>query len=158
MDGYRILRMSINYFVKVNELGDIQGYYNDDVYDVIPEGCFEITETQWQEAIESDANKFVDGVFSKYTPPLTAEGIREAFKFNRELQVEALTVEYEGMTFDANEEAQNRMLRPIACLQNDTDTWLWVLTDNTVVYLTRPQFIGALTLMGTAQTNVWVQP
>ncbi len=79
------------------------------------------------------------------------------FKTTREETVAALTVEYQGMVFDANEESQNRMLRPIAALPNDTDTWLWVLADNTVVNLNKPQFIAVLTLSGAAQTAVWVQ-
>lgn len=89
--------------------------------------------------------------------PLSDSQLREEFKANREKLVKALTVEYDGMVFDANEDSQGRMLRPIAALQNDTDTWLWVLTDNTVVYLTRPQFIDVLTLAGTAQNALWVQ-
>ncbi len=82
---------------------------------------------------------------------------RNEFKSNREEIVAKLTVEYDGMTLDADENSQNRMLRPIAALQNDTDTWMWVLTDNTVVQLTKPQFIAVLTLAGTAQSAVWVQ-
>jgi hypothetical protein len=82
---------------------------------------------------------------------------RKLFKSNREKLVSKLTVEYGGMFFDADEVSQNRMLRPIAALQNDTDTWLWVLTNNSVVYLTRPQFIAVLTLAGKAQSNIWVQ-
>jgi hypothetical protein len=83
---------------------------------------------------------------------------RQIFKAAREELVRKLTVEYEGMIFDADEVSQNRMLRPIAALQNDTDTWMWVLTDNTVVQLTKPQFVAVLTLAGTAQSAVWVQP
>ena len=92
-----------------------------------------------------------------YNTPLTDAKLREEFKAEREATVASLTVEFDGKTFDADEESQNRMLRPIAALQNDTDTWLWVLTDNTVVHLTRPQFIAVLTLAGKAQTAVWVQ-
>lgn len=157
MDGYRILRMNVNYFVKVNELGDIQGYYNDDVYDVIPESCLEITESQWQEAVESGANKFVNGVFFQYTPPPTDKELREAFKFNRELQVKALTVEYDGMIFDANEESRSRMSDTIVGLE-PLETNLWVLADNTVIHPTRETLKKVLRAIGTAQTNIWVQP
>lgn len=93
-----------------------------------------------------------------YNTPLSDSQLREEFKANREELVKASTVEYEGMVFDADEESQNRMLRPIAVLQNDTDTWVWVLTDNTVVYLTRPQFIDVLALAGKKQSAVWIQP
>ena len=89
--------------------------------------------------------------------PLSDIQVREKFKANRAKIVKALTVEYEGMVFDADEDSQGRMLRPIAALKNDIDTWIWVLTNNKVVYLTRPQFISVLTLAGTAQSAVWVQ-
>ncbi len=82
---------------------------------------------------------------------------RAEFKANRQALLNNLTVEYDGMVFDADEESQSRMLRPIAALSNDSETQLWVLANNTVVHLTRPQFVEVLKLAGAAQTAIWVQ-
>ena len=46
---------------------------------------------------------------------------RSDFKATREAIVAALTVEFQGMVFDADEESQNRMVRPISALPNDTE-------------------------------------
>ena len=46
---------------------------------------------------------------------------RLKFKNERSIKVGSLTVEYEGMVFDADEDSQNRLLRCIVILQNDTE-------------------------------------
>ena len=43
-------------------------------------------------------------------------------------------------------------------LQNDTDTQMWVLHDNSVVYLKKYQFLAVLELAGLQQSSLWVQP
>ena len=83
---------------------------------------------------------------------------RIQFKEEREIAVGTSTVEYDGMVFDSGEVSQNRMLRPIAVLQNDTDTQMWVLHDNSVVYLKKYQFLAVLELAGLQQSSLWVQP
>jgi len=93
-----------------------------------------------------------------YQPVITKEDLRNEFTQERNDLLSKSTVEYQGMVFDSDEVSQNRMLRPIAVLQNDTDTQLWVLHDNTVVNLTKPQFIAVLALAGQQQTEMWVQP
>lgn len=82
---------------------------------------------------------------------------RIEFKRSRDTYISNYTVEYEGMVFDADELSQNRMLRPIALLQNATDTQLWVLSDNTSVHVTKAQFMAVLKLANEKQTSVWVQ-
>jgi hypothetical protein len=95
---------------------------------------------------------------SDYIHVPSEQEIRNEFKETRKNSLASSTVEFEGMVFDSDETSQNRMLRPISLLQNDTDTQVWVLNDNTVVNLTRPQFLGVLLLAGEQQTNMWVQP
>lgn len=144
------------YFVQLDN-DEIKGWYNSAVNSDIPNDAVEIDIVKAQSAIELYATHYIDGEFSRVERVIGTEEQRSVFKREREQMVAKLTVTYESMIFDADEVSQNRMLRPIAALKNDTDTWLWVLTDNSVVYLTRPQFIAVLTLAGTAQTAVWVQ-
>jgi len=82
---------------------------------------------------------------------------RAQFKKERSSSVGKLVVKYQGMVFDADEVSQNRLLRPIAILQNDTDKKMWVLSNNEVVYLTRPQFIAVLDLAYEKQSSIWIQ-
>lgn len=87
----------------------------------------------------------------------TDEELRQQFKLQRQQALDTATVEYQGMVFDADEESQNRMMRPILALPDDVTTQLWVLHDNSVVYLTKPQFKEVLALAGQKQTDIWVQ-
>lgn len=59
------------YYADVNESGDIQGYLNDGIHDVIPDTAIEITEEQWQCALDINANRFINGEFSYIEPPPT---------------------------------------------------------------------------------------
>jgi AICAR transformylase/IMP cyclohydrolase PurH len=88
----------------------------------------------------------------------TEKDIRKEFTKSRDNKLYNSTVEYDGMIFDSGELSQSRMLRPIAVLQNDTDTHSWVLHDNSVVQLTKPQFIAVLDLAVAQQTAMWIQP
>ena len=81
---------------------------------------------------------------------------RDVFKKDRQAQVDALTVTVDDMVFDGDESSQERMNRAITVL-DETETTLWVLTDNQVVYPTREQLRQALKLAGQAQTAIWVQ-
>ena len=45
------------------ENNKILGYYSKDIHPNIPEGCLEITDEQWQEAININANCYEDGKF-----------------------------------------------------------------------------------------------
>ena len=92
-----------------------------------------------------------------YIEPIDEKAVRNEFITTRTKILAKSTIEYEGMVFDSDETSQNRMLRPIAVLQNDTDTQMWVLHNNSVVYLTKPQFIAVLALAGQQQTDIWVQ-
>lgn len=92
------------------------------------------------------------------TPP-TEEELREQWKLERAALVAAITVEVDGMTFDGDEISQGRMARAIVSLQSlpDGETVQWVLSDNTVVDVTKELLSQALTLAGLRQTELWVQ-
>lgn len=85
-----------------------------------------------------------------------AEIQRQLFKQNRQAQVDAITVEVQGMVFQGDEVSQTRMARAITALQPE-ETILWVLADNTPVQATREQLVEALRLSGQAQAAIWVQ-
>jgi len=79
---------------------------------------------------------------------------RTLFKADREALVEKLTVEHDGMVFDANEVSQDRMARA-AIVMDDAEITTWVLADNSVVNVTKLQLITVLRLSGQKQTEVW---
>ena len=45
------------------ENNKILGYYSKDINPVVPKGCLEITEEQWQEALNINANCYENGKF-----------------------------------------------------------------------------------------------
>jgi len=76
------------------------------------------------------------------------------FKREREIAVSAITVEVDGLVYDGDELSQNRMVRAtIALVGNETVPW--TLADNTVVNVTQTELKKALTLAGTAQSQLW---
>ena len=80
----------------------------------------------------------------------------EKLKEERTKAVEAITVVVDGMEFDGDEESQTRMARAITGLE-PSETQLWKLTNNTIVYPTREQLKQALRLAGERQTELWAQ-
>lgn len=93
--------MVTKYYVHADELGNIKGYYPSDIHQQIPEECIEITESQWVEAININANTYVNGVllYSEPTPePLTEEEMIEEQK--------AVGVEIQGHMISLNESNQ----------------------------------------------------
>lgn len=83
-------------------------------------------------------------------------------KSERASAVAALTVEVDGMVFDGDETAQERMARTITAATatgaSMDDTTTWVLHDNTVAQVTVRQLATALRLAGEEQTKLWVKP
>lgn len=83
-------------------------------------------------------------------------------KTERTEAVASITVEVDGMVFDGDETAQDRMARAITMftssgLPADTTT-SWVLADNTVAQVTIGQLTQALLLAGQKQTELWTKP
>lgn len=78
-------------------------------------------------------------------------------KQERASEVERLTVEVEGMVFDADETSQARM-SVAASSMTDDETNVWVLHDNSVVQVTKAQLLQACRLARIAQSAVWTKP
>lgn len=83
-------------------------------------------------------------------------------KTERSEAVASITVEVDGMVFDGDETAQDRMARAITMfnasgLSSDTTT-AWVLADSTIAQVTVSQLAQALLKAGQKQTELWVKP
>ena len=78
-------------------------------------------------------------------------------KAERASEVERLTVEVDGMVFDADETSQARM-SVAASSMTDDETNVWVLHDNSVVQVTKAQLLLACRLARIAQSAVWTKP
>ena len=83
-------------------------------------------------------------------------------KAKRAEAVAALTVTVDGMVFDGDEKAQERMARTVTAATatgaSMDDTTMWVLHDNTVAQVTVRQLATALRLAGEEQTRLWTVP
>jgi len=94
------------------------------------------------------------GVPEDVLPPTQAETYL-AWKAQREQLVAQIVVEVDGMTFDGDEESQNRMVRAVAAADLMSETTEWTLADNTVVTVTVQQLKTACRLAGEEQTRIW---
>ena len=77
--------------------------------------------------------------------------------------VSKIVVEVDGMLFNGDEVAQNRMGRTVSAatalgVDLDTTTQIWVLADDTVAQPTIKQLARALQLAGAGQTKLWTKP
>ena len=82
---------------------------------------------------------------------------RSVFKADRETTVATSTVTVDGMIFDADENSQQRLVVAILSAIDDEETTVWVLHDNSVVYLNRPQLKQALRACTLQMSSIWVQ-
>ena len=96
------------------------------------------------------------------TPEEQQQALMEQKKALRAEAVSKITVEVDGMEFDGDEKAQDRMARAITMFQANnlpadyqTD---WVLADNTIAKVTVTQLSQALLLAGQEQTALWTVP
>lgn len=91
-----------------------------------------------------------------------AELALEQAKAERAAAVAAITVEVDGMVFDGDEVAQERMARTVTAATatgaSMDDVTTWVLHDNTVAQVSIRQLATALRLAGEAQTELWTVP
>ena len=92
---------------------------------------------------------------------LAAQALAQA-KAERAAAVAAITVEVDGMVFDGDEVAQERMSRTVTAATatgaSMDDTTTWVLHDNTVAQVSIRQLAEALRKAGEAQTALWTMP
>lgn len=76
--------------------------------------------------------------------------------------VSRILVTVDGMVFDGNEVAQERMARTITAAvatgEDMSATTTWVLADNTVAQVSIQQLARALRLAGEQQTELWTVP
>ena len=125
----------------------------------------------WSEAKYSDDCSFTDKAIitawngltylsgeepEKPNEMIEAEMMAQA-KAERAKAVDRLTVEVEGMVFDADEVSQQRVARSIVALQ-EGETMPWVLYDNTIVQVNKSQLMQVLRLAGQKQCELWVKP
>jgi len=88
---------------------------------------------------------------------LAAEALARA-KAERARAVAALTVEVDGLTFDADEKAQERMSRAVNMADSPDEFTEWVLADSSVATVSAEQLRRACRAAGRAQTELWVKP
>lgn len=118
------------------------------------------------EAVDEYANAHPEVVKVEHpyvpTPEELAEQELAKAKAKRAEAVAALTVEVDGMVFDGDEKAQERMARTVTAATatgaSMDDTTTWVLHNNTVAQVTVRQLATALRLAGEEQTRLWTVP
>ena len=91
---------------------------------------------------------------------MKADEVLQQAKMERANAVSSITVEVDGMVFDGDETAQDRMSR-VASIAGDDElstTLPWVLANNTVVEVTVAQIKEALRKALYAQAALWVKP
>lgn len=86
-----------------------------------------------------------------------AEALAQA-KAERAAAVAAITVTVDGMVFDGDEQAQERMARAVTLADSWDERTEWVLHDNTVATVTADQLKRACKAAGKAQTALWTVP
>ena len=91
-------------------------------------------------------------------PEPTQEELLEQAKAERAAAVAALTVEVDGMVFDGDEKAQERMARAVLMAESPEETTEWVLADSSVAVVTAEQLRRACRAAGKAQGALWVVP
>ena len=92
------------------------------------------------------------------TPEELAAQALEQAKAERARTVAELAVEVDGMVFDGDEKAQERMARAVLMAESPEETTEWVLADNTVALVTAEQLRRACKAAGKAQTKLWTVP
>lgn len=76
-------------------------------------------------------------------------------KSNRQVLVDSIEVEYNGILYQGDETSQGRMSRAINGLPDDTTTISWKASNNSSQELTRVDLKEILFLAGQEQTRIW---
>lgn len=92
------------------------------------------------------------------SPEERAERELAVAKAERTVAVNSLTVQIDGMIFDGNEPAQERMARAVLMAESPEETTEWVLADNSVAIVTANQLRRACRAAGKAMGALWVKP
>ena len=117
-------------------------------------------------AVDEYATAHPEVVSIEYPYVPTLEDIAEQkltkAKIIRDAAVKKITVEVDGMIFDGDEKAQERMARTITAATatgaSVDETTTWVLHDNTIAHPTIKQLALALRKSGEEQTALWTKP
>lgn len=88
---------------------------------------------------------------------LAAQALAQA-KAERAEAVAAITVTVDGMLFDGDEKAQERMARAVLMAESPEESIEWVLADNTVTMVTAEQLRRACRAAGKTMGVLWVKP
>ena len=105
-----------------------------------------------------------DGAFylAGFEPEIPADVVMAQAKSDRAEAVSKITVEVDGMVFDGDEKAQERMSRTVSIATANgmpmTTETTWVLADNTIAQVTLQQLAKACLLAGQKQTELWTVP
>ena len=151
--------MNYRYKIKCDETKEVLVAFGDDIEWFESLGYTEIGEVEQG----YDGAWYLQGYAPKPTPEeMLTQELAEA-KAERAEAVSKLTVEVDGMRFDADEESQTRMGRTIAAAvalgaDLSAEKRTWVLADNSIAEPTVKQLAEALRLAGDAQTELWVVP
>jgi len=106
---------------------------------------------------EQDASPYV--VYTPKSAEQIAQVTLSKAKQQRAQAVAAIKVTtLAGNEFDGDEEAQGRMARAIVALPDDVTIVPWVMADNAVVPVTKPELREALQLSLTAMATEWIKP
>ena len=97
-----------------------------------------------------------DAIFER--PAKNADEILADAKVERAAAVNKITVEVDGMIFDGDEKAQERMARAVVMADSLEEKTNWVLHDNTVAQVSAGQLKQACRLAGQKQTELWTVP
>ena len=133
----------------------------------------EETETAYSEAAEwcnETQQAFIEDMGDWYevvaipepTPEEQQQALMEQKKALRAEAVSKITVTVDGMVFDGDEKAQERMSRTVSIATANgmpmTTETTWVLADNTIAQVTLQQLAKACLLAGQKQTELWTVP
>lgn len=108
-----------------------------------------------------ELGKLPEGAMLK-APEKPAEVVAEEelakAKGERAAAVASITVNVDGMVFDGDEVAQERMARAVLMAESPEEQIEWVLADNTVEFVTAAQLRRACRAAGKTQGALWTKP
>jgi hypothetical protein len=131
---------------------------NNGLYHIPNEGAYTELWVQVNEYAKAHPEVVVEERPYVPTPEELVEQELAKAKAERAEAVAALTVEVDGMVFDGDEKAQERMARAVTLADSPEETTEWVLHNNTIAIVTAEQLRKACKLAGKAQTVLWTKP
>lgn len=80
---------------------------------------------------------------------------KSELKNQRSNKINGLTIVVDGMTFNADEASQDRMVRSIMTMSLN-ETTQWVLADGSAANVNRAQLLAVLKQARIEQTKIWI--